>query len=57
MADPSRRVCSAELFRNGVIITFADGKSALYPADLLYSFLPQAQELNESEEDDSNGET
>jgi len=46
------RVRSAELFRNGIIVTFADGKSALFPAELLYASLPEAQELCENEEDE-----
>jgi hypothetical protein len=46
------RVCSVELFRNGVIITFADGKSALFSADLLYESLSQAQELNDQSDQD-----
>jgi len=48
------RVSSAELFRDGVIITFADGKCALFPAELLYASLPQAQELSENEEEESS---
>jgi hypothetical protein len=47
-----RRVCSAELFRNGIIITFADGKSALFSADFLYASLPQAQELIDQDDDE-----
>lgn len=45
--DSPTRVKYAELVGRGVIITFADGKCALFPADLLYSTLPQAQELHE----------
>jgi hypothetical protein len=54
MADslPSR-VRSAELFRDGIIITFADGKSALFSADLLYAALSQAQELSENDEEEA----
>jgi hypothetical protein len=47
-----RRVRSAELFRNGIIITFADGKSALFPAELLYASLAEAEELRENEEEE-----
>jgi hypothetical protein len=43
----------AELVGGGLIITFADGKCALFPADLLYATLPQAQELREADDDDS----
>jgi hypothetical protein len=49
--SPHCRVSSAELFKNGIIITFTDGKCALFPADLLYASLPQAQELNEDDEE------
>jgi len=47
------RVRSVELFRNGVIVTFADGKCALFSADLLYASLSEAQELtDQSDQDD-----
>ena len=46
------RVRSVELFRNGVIITFADGKCALFSADLLYASLSQAQELSDQSDQD-----
>jgi hypothetical protein len=49
------RVRSAELFRNGVIVTFDNGKSALFSADLLYASLPQAQDL--SDQMDQSGES
>jgi hypothetical protein len=45
------RVKYAELVGRDLIITFADGKCALFPADLLYSTLPQAQELPQSPDD------
>jgi hypothetical protein len=41
------RVRYAEIVGRGLIITFTDGKCALFPADLLYSTLPQAEELLE----------
>jgi len=41
------RVKYAEIVSRGIVITFADGKCALFPADLLYATLPQAQELLE----------
>jgi hypothetical protein len=44
-----------ELLRgDGVVITFSDGKSALFSADFLRASLSHAQELSESEEEDSN---
>jgi len=36
-----------ERVSGGVIITFADGKCALFKDDLLYATLSQAQELND----------
>jgi hypothetical protein len=42
---PQSRVKYAEMVSRGIIITFADGRCALFPANLLYSMLPQAQEL------------
>jgi hypothetical protein len=49
---PPCRVCSAELFRNGIIIAFTDGKCALFPADLLYALLSQAQEFTDNDEEE-----
>jgi hypothetical protein len=50
VAEPSPfRVHSAELFRDGVIVTFADGKSALFSADFLRASLPQAQDLTDQD--------
>jgi hypothetical protein len=37
----------AEIVGRGLIITFTDGKCALFPTDLLYATLPQAEELPE----------
>lgn len=48
------RVRFAELVREGVIITFSDGKCALFSDDLLYALLSQAQELHENDEDETN---
>jgi hypothetical protein len=49
---PKNRVCSVELFRNGVIITFSDGKCALFPAEILYATLPKAQELSDNDDEE-----
>lgn len=49
---PTCRVRSVEVFRNGIIVTFTDGKCALFPADLLYASLPQAQELTDEDEEE-----
>jgi hypothetical protein len=43
------RILSAERLGDGVIITFNDGKSAIYPGSLLYTILSQAVEVKESD--------
>jgi hypothetical protein len=47
------RIVSAERLGDGVIITFDDGQSAIYPGSLLYTMLPHAIEVKES---DLNGD-
>jgi hypothetical protein len=49
---PVPRIVEAERLENGVIITFEDGKHALYPASLLYATLPRAEATNELESDE-----
>jgi hypothetical protein len=44
----SYEVTNAERVRGGILMTFADGKCALFPPELLYSLLPQAQEIPEA---------
>ena len=44
------RVTCVDRFRRGVVITFEDGKSALYSSDLLRQTFPQAEELKETAE-------
>jgi hypothetical protein len=48
------RIVSAERLGGGIIITFEDGKSALYPAALMYSMFHQAERLDELEWSDQN---
>jgi hypothetical protein len=50
-------VRSAELFRDGVIVTFSDGRCALFSADFLHASLSQAQELTDqsAEGEDQSG--
>jgi hypothetical protein len=45
------RVIAAERLEEGVVITFEDGRCAIYSASLLYETLPQAQAV-EPEVDD-----
>jgi hypothetical protein len=52
--SPNCVVRFVELLRDGVVITFSDGKSALFSADFLRASLPHAQELSDSEEEDTN---
>jgi hypothetical protein len=42
-------VISADRISRGVVITFDDGKCALYSSDLLRGTFPQAEELKETE--------
>jgi hypothetical protein len=51
-ATTSPQVQYAELLQGGVVITFSDGKSALFPAELLYTSLPQAKRLPEDTDED-----
>jgi len=53
MTAPSPHVRLAEIFRGGIVITFSDGKSAFFSAELLYSSFSQAQELTEDDEEDT----
>ena len=39
------RIIEALRLRDGVLITFVDGKCALYTAALLYAMFPNADEL------------
>jgi hypothetical protein len=41
----SHEVTNAERVRGGILMTFADGRCALFAPELLYSLLPQAQEM------------
>jgi len=41
------RIVEAERMEDGVIITFDDGKCAVYPASLLYDVLPEAEAAND----------
>jgi hypothetical protein len=42
---------SADIQDNGAIVTFGDGKSAFYSAELLRSVLPLAREIQGTAED------
>jgi hypothetical protein len=49
---PDPGIVSFDRLHNGVVVSFDDGKTALYSAALLYATLPQAHEiLSESEGD------
>jgi hypothetical protein len=50
--EHSPEVTNAERVRGGILMTFTDGKCALFPPDLLYSLLPQAQEMPEGIEEE-----
>lgn len=58
VVEPSPpRVRSAEVFRDGVLVTFVDGRCALFSADLLHASMAQAQDLTDqgAEGDDQSG--
>lgn len=40
----SPRVVEAERLDGGVILTFDDGKCAIYPVSLLFAFFPKAEQ-------------
>jgi hypothetical protein len=46
-------ILAADKLANAVLVTFEDGKGAIYSASLLYATLPQAQHVV----DDLGGET
>jgi hypothetical protein len=48
-SKPEFYVVDAERVSDGVIVEFDDGESALYPASLLRSMLPQAVKVEEDE--------
>jgi hypothetical protein len=44
-SPPESRIRSADKLREGLAITFEDGKCAIYSAALLYAALPQAEQV------------
>jgi hypothetical protein len=48
------RITGAERLRKGVVITFDDGKCALYSIALLRSTFPLAEDLTDLEADDTD---
>jgi hypothetical protein len=51
-ANSNARILHAERCREGVIVTFADGRTALYSSNLLYSIISNAQEVLDVEEEE-----
>lgn len=45
------RILAADRVANSLVIEFDDGKCALFPASLLHDTIPQAVQINESEDD------
>src|SRR5271154_3298758 len=43
-SPPQRRVVSVDRLDGDVLVTFDDGKTAVYPASVLYELLPQVSE-------------
>lgn len=46
------RIVSADRVTNCLVITFDDGKCALFSASLLYAILPEAELVTEEDEGD-----
>ena len=45
---PIPRIVDADRLAGDLVIAFEDGKTAVYPAAILYAILPQANELNDN---------
>jgi hypothetical protein len=45
------RIISVDRMDNGAVVSFNDGKTAFYPAALLYAVLPQAQAIPDDSDD------
>ena len=52
MDRPEPRIKSADVLTNGILISFDDGKCALYSTELLRAALPDATEIDESQSED-----
>jgi hypothetical protein len=48
------RIVSSDRLDDGILVSFDDGKSAVFSAALLYANLSQAEEVSESEADDES---
>lgn len=46
------RIIEALRMRDGVLVTFEDGKSAIYSAALLFAVFPKAHHLSHEDPDD-----
>jgi hypothetical protein len=49
---PEPRIADVQRMNGGIFISFSDGRNVFYSADLLYTIIPQAREVNVSEDDD-----
>jgi hypothetical protein len=47
---PDPQVISAEKHHGDLLITFSDGRAALYPARLLYAVIAQAEEVKRDQQ-------
>lgn len=45
------RIIDSLRFRNGVVVTFEEGRAAVYTAALLYALFPNADELVQDRND------
>jgi hypothetical protein len=46
------RIISADRLADSIIVTFEDGRCAIYSASLLYAAFPHAEEVVESEDEE-----
>jgi hypothetical protein len=52
-SDPKPRIASSETLDNGIIVSFEDGTSIFYAADLLFSIREQGTSITGPGPDDS----
>ena len=53
LSQPPPAIAFAERLYDGVVVTFTDGKCALYPAHFLYDSILQARDLTDLPADDA----
>ena len=54
-SDPQPEILTAEQLGNSVLVRFQNGKTAIYPANLLYAAIGLSEVMNEATLEDENG--